>query len=267
MRIKNIIKVIGLSAVLLGTPLRAQNGFFVGVDAASSNVWTAAGIQLITNLANYFLEDVYDGDGIAPAIGGRLTYEIMKFTDDNTKVMYNPDDWYGWRTVFGFRGKDLFSHIFANAKFGWMGTYSPIGVYIHMGYDFRFFSMMLSYQTEAQDYRIGTLNPGIGIRISPANFFESYANNKFVLEVGTNYNARVSYKGPYNNDKAQLNNGLSYVVSVGLASKYSSILLGVEWASHDLFNKEYTPDEGLFYPYYNLSSRIASVFLSINFGF
>lgn len=258
---------IGLGFAFSCTIANAQSGFFVGIDAASANAWTGTGIQIIEKLANDLLEDVYDGVGIAPALGGRYTYEIMKFTDDNTKVMFNPDDWYGWRTAYGFRAKDLFGHIIGNAKIGWMGRYSPIGAYFHVGYDYRYFSMMLSYQTDAQDYRIGTFNPGIGIRISPSNFFDSDSDNMFVLEFGTNYNARVSYKGPYNNDKSQLNNGLSYVASLGIADRTASILLGVEWANHDLFNRDYTPDNGLFYPYYNLSSRITSIFLSINYGF
>lgn len=258
---------MGLGLVFSCTIANAQHGFFVGIDAASANVWTGTGIQLIEALADVLFDDLREENGIAPVLSGRYTYELMKFTDDNTRVMFNPDDWFGLRTTYGFRAKDLFGHIIGNAKFGWMGRYSPIGVYAHIGYDYRYFSMMLSYQTEAQDYRIGTFNPGVGIRISPSNFFDSYSDNMFILEFGTNYNARVTYKGPYNDDKSQLNNGLSYVASLGIADDTASILLGVEWANHDLFNRNYTPDNGLFYPYYNLSSRITSFFLSFNYGF
>lgn len=248
-------------------PANAQKGFFVGLDFGSSNIWTSMGINLIEGLANTLIKDAYYGDGIAPMIGNRTTYDIMKFSDDNRRVMFNTDDWYGWRTICGFRAKDLFSHIDGNAKFGWMGEYSPIGAYAYVGYDYRFFSMLLSYQSESQDYRIGTLRPGLGIRISPANFYDSDAENKFIIEFGTNYNARVNFKGPYDNDKNQLNGGLSYITSVGLSNEYCSILLGFEWANHDLFNRNYTPDNGLFYPYYNLSSRIMSVCFSVNYGF
>lgn len=266
---KTIIITLGFWVVLscVPVPANAQSGFFAGIDAASSNFWTGTGIQIIENLANIWIEDEYDGDEITPALGGRYTYDVMKFTDDGKRLKINDEDLSWAKSLYGFRAKDLFGHIIANAKIGWMGEYSPIGAYLHFGYDYRYFSLALSYQTEAQDYRIGTLIPGIGIRISPGNFYDSDADNFFILEFGTNYNARVSYKGAYGNDKSQLNNGLSYVASVGISNEYVSVLLGVEWTKQDLFNKSYTPDNGLFYPYCNLSSRLTSIFLSINYGF
>lgn len=259
------LKVISLLLVC-SLPLKAQSGFFFGVDAASANTWTGLGIQLVEGITNHFLKEAYDDWEVTPAIGGRLTYDIMNFRDDGTKVMFNPDDWWGFRRLFGFRKKDLFGHLVGNVKFGWMGAYSPIGVYLHAGYDYRNFGMQLSYQTEAEDYSVGTFNPGIGIRISPSNFYHSQGI-KFILEVGTNYNIRSYYRGPYNNDKSQLNNALSYSVALGISDKYTAILLGFEWGSKDLFNREYTPDNGLFFPYYNLSSKIMSVYLSVNYGF
>lgn len=259
--------IIFLLLVLGSFPLKAQSGFFFGVDAASANLWTSMGINLVDLLVDVLLlEDAYDDWEVTPSIGSRVTYDIMKFRDDDTKVMLNPDDWWGFRQLCGFREKDLFGHLIGNIKVGWMGAYSPIGFYLHAGYDYRNFSMRLPYQTESEEYKIGTFNPGIGIRISPGNFYDSNGEG-LLLEVGTNYNLRSFYRGPYDNDKTQLNNNLSYSVALGIGRSYSSVLVGFEWSSKDLFNREYTPDNGLFYPYYNLSSKIMSIYLSINYGF
>lgn len=267
MKIRRII-FIGLGIILSLFPAKAQrSGFFFGVDAVSANAWTAAGIQVIGAVANVLIDEMYDGDGIAPAIGGNSSYDIMRFRENGTNVLFNPEDWYGLKTTFGFKKRYLFSHLNGNLKFGWMGPYSPIGAYVHVGYDYRWFAMRMSYQTEAQDYKIGTFNPGVGIRISPANFYYSASDTHFVIEVGTNYNHRKLFRSPYENKEMMLNNGLSYIVSLGLAGESNSVLLGFEWANHDLFNKDYTPDNGLSHPYYNLSSKIMSLILSINYGF
>lgn len=263
-------KLIGaLLLLLLGSPgLKAQSGFFFGIDASSANIWTGTGIQLIEGLANSLLKWASEDWEISPSLGGRYTLDILRFRDDDTRVMFNPGDWWGFKQAYGFRKRDLFGHIVGHAKFGWMGAYSPIGFYVHAGYDYRNFAMLLSYQTEEQEYRIGTFNPGIGIRISPGNFFDSDGFWKLLLlETGTNYNKRTYYRGPYNDDKNQLNDGLSYSVALGIGGGYASLLLGFEWTGQDLFNRDYTPDGGLFYPYKNLSSKIMAVFFSVNYGF
>lgn len=262
-------KILGVLLLLICAPgLRAQTGFFFGVDAASSNVWTGTGINLVTGLVDGLLEWACEDWEVTPSLGGRYTLDIMNFRDDGGKVTFNPDDHWNFKQLYGFRKRDLFGHIIGNAKVGWMGSFSPIGFFFHAGYDYRNFAMLLPYQTEEQEYRIGTFNPGIGIRISPGNFFDlDNFMDLLLLEAGTNYNKRTYYKGPYNDDKDQLNNGLSYSVALGIGDSYTSILLGFEWARQDLFNRDYTPDGGLFYPYKNLSSKIRSVFFSINYGF
>lgn len=242
----------------------AHTGFFAGVDFGSSNVWIGTGINALTSLVNYGLEEA----DCNFAIGGRTSLNIFNFKDDGRRVAIYPDDYYGIKQVYGFDSDNLFGHINGNVKIGWMGAFSPIGIYFHCGYDYRNFTMQRSYETDFQRHKIGTLKTGVGIRISPCNFYDSDMSWKPIFEFGTDYNMTISYKGPYNNDKNQINDGLNYSASLGVTNiENVSILLGAEWYGYDILNREYTNDNGLYYPYYNLTSRIVSIVFSLSYGF
>lgn len=245
---------------------KAQSGFFFGADVASANFWTSSGIEYVNKYVNKFLKS----RDIPIGLGGRVSYDIMRFREEGSTVELNSDDRWGLKRLFGFHARDLLGHLNGNVKFGWMGAYSPIGFYIHAGYEYRDFMMRFSYFNENQEYQIGSFTPGLGIRISPNNFYDSDSDVDILMEAGTYYNVRSYFKGPFDNDKNQLNGGMTYSVALGIDRASFSTLLGFEWVNQDLFNRKYgysSTDYGMVYPYHNLSSNLMSFFVTINYGF
>ena len=248
--------LLGLAILLILSPskIHAQSGFFYGVNTASGNVWTAAGLGVI--------------DGLLSAISGFSTstkyiYQINVFKDAGEQIPL----YYG--KIAGFKADDLFQNIKVGAKIGWMGSYSPIGIYANFDYGHDRFETRLAYDSNLLKHRVHSFKAGIGVRFSPATLFDCSWNILPLLEVGTNYNWPFKYKGGYNDDITQLNKGTSMLISLGAESYDSevSILLGCEIPNYDFFNKNYTSDGGYSFPYANVSFKTYNIYLQVNIGF
>lgn len=265
--LRNLISM-GLAAMLVCPSAKAQSGFFITTDASSGNVWTNMCLNLFSSGINaLFPSHVYydiDDQSYQTGVLGSQAYDDYLILRENGKWMKLPDR---WRSVFGFRALDLFSQLKANIKVGWMGAYSPIGVYARAGIRHNNFLMQLAADPEATRYMVTTFCPGFGVRVAPGNFLDLDLDPQPFVEFGTNYNKTIHYEGPFDNDKTVLNEGLSYMLSGGLQySKRVSIQLGVEWFPSGIFNKEYiAPDSTT--PYANLTSKMFSIFVGVNRGF
>lgn len=254
MTIKKILLGLAILLILAPNKSHAQSGFFYGVNTASGNLWTTLGLGVI--------------DGFLSAIPGFSTstkyiYQITAFKDAGERMPL----YYG--KIAGFSADDLFQNIKAGAKLGWMGAYSPIGIYANFDYGHDRFETRFAYDNNLLKHRIHSFKAGIGIRFSPTTLFNTYWNILPLLEVGTNYNWPFKYKGGYNDDINQLNKGTSMLISVGAESYDSgvSILLGCEIPNYDFFNKDYTPDGGYTFPYANVSAKTYNIYLQVNIGF
>lgn len=77
-----------------------------------------------------------------------------------------------------------------------------------------------------------------------------------VIELGTTYVYNFKYKGPYSSDIDQLNNGMrtTYAIGAQFDEGAQSIMLCMDMAHYNLFNKSYTPDNGFWYPYANFKN-------------
>lgn len=236
----------------LSTPAKAQNGFFYGIDFASANIWTST----VIGLAESLLAQI---PGLATQT--KYIFQVSNFKDGSERL--NTD----LGKVYGFKGDDLLNGIRAGAKFGWMGDFSPIGIYISGTYSHNRFKTQFAYETEWVSHRIDCVKPGVGIRFSPVSLFTDYWDVYPIIEVGTMYNRHFKYKGGFNDDLSQINDGMSTLYSIGVDLQSASILLGCEIPHFDLFNVDFTPDEGYSFPYANVTSKTYNIYLEFNIAF
>ena len=291
---KSILKTlvcIGLAAMLVCPTSKAQSmspsGFFISFHSSSENLIIPMAIGSVFSLSqvgeksrhssygNYSVGEKI-GDFLSGTVSNGLAisgymYHNLAFRENGSKVSFP-----GRHRYFGTKARDLFGNLQASMKFGWMGAYSPVGIYGRLGFHHQWFPMQLANEYQASDYMIGTFCPGIGIRLAPGNLFDwgislDSDSAQPILEFGTNYNKKVYYKGPYENvvkaDNAIINDGLSYMLSAGIAiGKRIGILIGTEWYPYDLFNKDFSAFSST-RPFENLTSKQYSIFLSFEIGF
>ena len=263
-----------LAVTLVCPSAKSQSGFFITTDTSSGNIWTGIALGYVTRGVNalfgrnspvYVYDDSNVHVNLAPGVMGSQFYDDYRIFRENGQLMKLPDR---WRSIYGFRAVDLFSQLKANIRVGWMGAFSPIGIYARAGIRHQNFSMMLAQESEASRYMIGTFCPGVGIRLAPGNFFDTDWEVQPFVEFGTNYNKTIYYNGPYDNDKSILNEGLSYMLSGGVqVSKQISAQFGVEWFTYDVFNKDYVVPGSQVCPFSGLSSKMLSFFIGVNRGF
>lgn len=121
-------------------------------------------------------------------------------------------------------------------------------------------------------YKLHSLKPGVGIRITPCiNLLDDYGWSPMV-EVEGSYTYHFKMKGPYDNDTEQINNGISssYAIGARFADRHSrgwSIVAGFEMSHYDLFNKDFSPGNGLARPYVQVKTKNYTVFVNTKIGF
>ena len=262
----NYFLCLVLAVTFVCPPAKAQSGFFVSTNVSAGNVYTdfvltlaSLGVNLLINKDD---EDAFD-------FASSFYYDYKRFKEDG-KRMKSPDQFPDqFKSIYGFRAVDLFSHLKGDIKFGWMGAYSPIGIYAKAGIRHQNFAMQLAKESEASRYMVGTFCPGFGIRVAPGNLFDWDMYEGPFVEFGTNYNKSIYYQGPYNNDKGVFNDGLSYMLSVGLSPEDENISaqIGIEWFPFDMFNTGYVSSASGQQPFANLSSKMYSFFLTFSHAF
>ena len=120
---------------------------------------------------------------------------------------------------------------------------------------------------ESSKFRLNYVRPGIGIRITPLmGLFEEDGWSP-ILEIGTSYNYNFSCTAPYENTKEQFNNGITSTFALGVRFEEWSITGGVEIDNYNLLNQDYSPDNGISYPYKDIKTNHVTAFLSISRDF
>jgi hypothetical protein len=240
----------------------ARNDFFFNIYGGSTNLWSNAYLQLPSNIINSYITSALNDDDEGGFNGGALRYDYFEIKNAGEKVKLDRG------SFWGFKSKDMFSNVQYGLKFGWQPELSPFGIYFSCGYQFNKFRARFEANTKEWDkYKIHSIRPGIGIRITP---FVNMLENKGwspILEVGTSYNYYFGCTAPYKSDKDQFQGGMISTFAVGARfSSNWSFTSGVEFSHYSMFNKDFTPD-GATYPYQDVKSSKTTVFLSISNDF
>ena len=285
--LKNLV-CISLAAMLACPTSKAQSrassGFFISFHSSSENMIIPFALGSVFSLSEVasksessrYSRDYSAGQAIGDFLSGTVSnglaisgymYHNLMFRENGSKVSFP-----GRHRYFGVKARDLFGNLQASMKFGWMGPYSPVGIYGRLCFRHQWFPMLLGKESKASDYMIGTLCPGIGIRLAPGNFFDmGWRDVQPIVEFGSNYNKKVYYSGPYSNsikeNNAIIQDGLSYMISAGVSvGKRIGIYLGTEWFPYDLFNRDFSTNSSA-RPFENLTSKQYAVFLGAELGF
>lgn len=253
-KIMSVLLAAGLSISLHSS---AQSNFFFSTYSGSTNLWSSIYMQVPTILLDALIGTAIDADN--NTLGGSLRFETFKLkNDDGSKI--NIDNGSYW----GFKKKDMFRNFQYGLKFGWQPELSPFGIYVTCAYQHRQFKAQFNPTTDDWSrFKLNYVRPGIGIRVTPCIGLLEEEGWSPIVEIGTAYNYNFKCSAPGENPKKQFNNGVTTSFGAGVRFESISITAGVEIDNYNLFNKNYTPDEGITYPYSGVKSKHLTIFLSL----
>lgn len=224
-------------------------------------MWTNDVLSFADTFVNYAIATVTDGTASSDYI--LYNYHYVKLEDNGESVDFKRNN------PYGFKSYELFNDVEAGLKVGWHGAQSPIGVYVYGAYGINQFKLRFLGEHEYNKHKLQSIRVGVGARVSPLRFLLDEYNWCPIIELGTTYVNNFSYKGPNGNDKNQINNGMrsSYAIGVqfGEYGKHS-VMVCMDMANYDIFNRNYTPDGGFWYPYANLRSKDMNFSLRLSFN-
>lgn len=190
-------------------------------------------------------------DGAAPFDFVPFNLHYMSFKDNGENVDYKMGN------PYGFTSYDLFNDVEAGVKIGWQGAESPVGAYLYGAYSINQHKLRFLGEHDYSKHKIQSWKAGIGVRISPLRFLMNEYDWCPIIELGTTYVYNFKYKGPNGSDIDQLNNGMrmSYAVGAQFDEGDQSVMICLDMAHYNLFNKNYTPDGGFWFPYANFKNK------------
>ena len=242
----------------------AQSDFFFNLYGCSTNFWSNFYMQLPTSIINGLIMDVdeLDNEDVSYSFG---RVDFLSLKDDGRKIKL--DNNY-WGNTFGFKATEMFRNFQYGFKFGWQPVLSPFGIFVSCAYQHRQFKARLDENDDKwSKFRFNYIRPGVGIRVTPLiRLLENYGWSP-ILEIGTAYNYNFSCKAPYDNSKDQFNDGLTTTVGLGVRFEKLSITSGAEIDNYNLFNQDFTPDNGQTYPYKNLKTKHFIIYVSVSRDF
>lgn len=258
--------IIAVVIFLIGgtsTPIFAQdNPWFFGVHTRGNNVWTNDVLSIGDMLINTAIAKATNGAAYPDFIAA--SYHYVKLEDNGEKIDFKQNN------PYGFTAYDLFNDLEVGLKVGWQGAETPIGLYVYGAYGINQYKLRFLGERDYNKHKLQSVRMGVGVKISPLRFLLDDYGWCPIIEVGTTYINNFKYKGPNGNDKDQINNGMrsSYAIGVqfGEEGEYS-IMLDMDMAHYDIFNRNYTPDGGFWYPYANFKNRDMNFNLRANFIF
>ena len=162
---------------------------------------------------------------------------------------------------FHFKAVDMFDNINAGLRFGWQNINSPIGVFVEGIYRYNQFRAKFPDENSYVYNRIQTIIPGVLIQIQPRLI--SYTHVLYpIIRGGVKYEYNFAYKGNFNNNLDQLNNGFVSTYAIGFGAGKYQWLLSCDVQHYNMFNQSFTPDKGITYPYKDVTSSRLHFYIS-----
>ena len=132
----------------------------------------------------------------------------------------------------------------------WDHCDKPIGFYIGINYK----SREVAFKGTDLNDRAHYIAPEAGLR-----FKFGYEKGVY-LEVGASYDYVVKYKGEMNDyGKDAVNNGVSLNFGIGRWNAKGPFQLNFKVPIYNFYNKDFTPDNGLTYPFKGVNRNIAYI--------
>lgn len=255
---KRCVRILLVCFILLSQHVSAQeNPWIIGLYTHSNHFITNNVLALASLGINMPVASLTEG--AATMDFNLYNFHYMDVTDNGEGVDFdrvNP---------YGFTAYDLFNEIECGLKFGWQGAESPIGLYFYGAYGLNQYKFRFLGEQNYSKHRLQSVRLGVRTRLSPLVYLLEDYEWCPILEVGTTYVHNFKYKGPNNSDMDQINNGMRTYYAVGAQfSDHWSAMLCLEMANYDLFNRNYTPDGGFWYPYANFKNKDIQISVRFN---
>lgn len=234
----------------------AQWPISIGLYGNSNHVLTHDVVQLATMAASIPLTSLTHRGMSRDFALFRGHYMSMK--DNGEPIGFKASN------PYGFTSYDLFNEVECGLKIGWRGYESILGIYATGGYAINQYKLRFLGDHEYNKHKLQSWRFGLMLNLSAYNFFLDDLDWEFApfAEIGTTYVYNFKYKGPNNNDIEQINNGLRMNYALGAyIEDFGTLLIKFEMAHYDMFNKDYTPDGGFWYPYANFKNKDFNIFL------
>ncbi len=255
---------VAMIAVLLSccaVPAYSQkNPWSVGIHTKGSHFLVGNAMEYAGSLVNILIaKAMYNDMSLAEYSLGDVHY--LRMTDNGERIAYH------MANPYGYKAYDLFNGIETGIKVGWHGVESPVGIYLYGAYGFDQYKLRFLGEEDYSKHKLHSLKVGVGIRVSPLHYLLDEYDWCPIFELGSVYVNNFAYDGPYGGDKAQINNGLrtSYAIGVQLGNK-GSVAFCMDMAHYDMFNRNYTPDGGFWYPYANFKSNDMNFSLRLTYN-
>lgn len=167
-----------------------------------------------------------------------------------------------------FKFKEWFGNSYVYANFGWMWSYTALCPYVSVKFRWQNFNVKFLEYEEPFRNRIRTFIPGIGVRMPFAQLKREWGWSP-VVEIATECNIITNYKqGIYGTDKNQLNNKtFTHSYGVGVEFFRLAVVATLFMNSNELYNTEYSPDGGYYYPFANIKTSDMSFKVNCSYFF
>lgn len=163
--------------------------------------------------------------------------------------------------------KEYFIGNFNNYSFGlevtWQKRRFPIGAFFYCDYKHYVMDMKFPGENEYAKNTTQSVIPALGLRYNFGAFDKKIYP---VIELGAAYNYNFSFKGKYGNDLDAVNNGIISIYGIGceIPAARTVLTLRYQMNHYNYFNEDYTPDNGVTYPYKGVKSNIGGFSLSLS---
>lgn len=251
-RIRQLL--ISFALLISGSPsaLAQDNGWILGIHSLSNSVITNDVLVLLVDMPiNGLIGNMTDG--MVTGEVGVYNFHYLSMKDNGEKVDFKRSN------PYGFTSYDLFNDFEIGIKAGWQGPESPIGAYLYGAYGINQYRLRFLGEQEYRKHKLQSFRTGIRVRISPLQYLMDDYEWCPIIELGTTYVKNFKYKGGYDNDIDQINDGLRSHYAIGVNTLIGDsewqFMLSFDMAHYDIFNKNYTPDGGFWYPYANFKNK------------
>lgn len=228
----------------------------IGLYANSNHVLTHDVIQLATIAANIPFTELTHRRTSRDFALYQLHY--MSFEDNGEAVDFKASN------PYGLTAYDLFNDVECGLKVGWRGQESILGIYATGGYAINQYKLRFLGEHDYNKHKLQSWRAGLLLNLDFSKYFWENLEWGFApfAEIGTTYVYNFKYKGPDDSNIDQINNGLRMNYALGTyIEDFGTILVKLEMAHYDIFNKDYTPDGGFWFPYANFKNKDFNIFI------
>lgn len=221
----------------------AQDQFAITFNSHTTNYWLALATNLL--LAPFSPEDDEDFyfrpscDFIFPvSVENNAPNSFGEMRGGYTRAFSTP-----WKRIGDFR---------VGVGASWDNVNTPFGAYVGLNYK----TNEVVFSDDNRNDRTHYFCPELGMKLRFGN------GGGFLIETGASYDIAFAYKGKYHDyNKNAVNSGISIDMALGIWAGAASFVIKYTHPTYNYYNKEFTPDNGVSYPFADVNRKMGYISL------